>query len=291
MQTFNGRIAPQQTNFDPTTSKTTRFVTRNAIPANTANPRIERNLRQMYAMMLVPGADARLPAGREAALENFTPQLVRWGKELRAAFDAIPDEDVESAAQAIADGTPLTAEGFPEFAPVQLSPDLSAAIAKKGEDGQAFIDGVMDFTDYYENKVKGRPHHSYFNAYMDGKTNGLASNGIQMGSENVAYKTGVLRNQGETLLDDDVDIRDDLANTLLELVDGGFDGSIGPEMTGPLHSVATKLYSHRPLNKATTMTFGYGKELESFKLDIDEYLAELEQGDPEFAADVRTLTA
>ena len=40
----------------------------------------------------------------------------------------------------------------------------------------------------------------YFNAYMDGKTNGLASNGMQMGSEQVAFKTGVLRSQDTTLL-------------------------------------------------------------------------------------------
>ena len=149
----------------------------------------------MFAMMLVKGADALLPAGRDAALERATPQLVKWGKELRAAFDAIPDSEVEAVAEAIANGTPLSDPNFPQLTDVsqQVSPQLADAIAKKGEDGQAFIDGVMDFTDYYENKLKGRPHYSYFNAYMDGKTNGLASNGIQMGSEQVAYKTGVLR--------------------------------------------------------------------------------------------------
>ena len=50
----HGRIAPQQTHFDPTTSKAVRFVTRNAVPAKaTPGSRVERNLRQMYAMMLV----------------------------------------------------------------------------------------------------------------------------------------------------------------------------------------------------------------------------------------------
>ena len=158
MQTFNGRIAPQQSLFDPTTSKSVRFVTRNAIPANTSNPRIERNLRQMYAMMLVPDVDGQkvdqlLPAGREAALERATPQLVKWGKELRAAFDSIPDSEIEAIAEAIANGTPLSDPNFPQLTDVSqnVSPGLAAAIAKKGEDGQAFIDGVMDFTDYYEN--------------------------------------------------------------------------------------------------------------------------------------------
>ena len=296
MQTFNGRIAPQQTNFDPTTSKTTRFVTRNAVPAKaTPGSRIEKNLRQMYAMMLVPKADIKLPEAREKALEQYTPQLVRWGKELRAALGGISDAQVNAIADAIANGTPMNDPNFPQIPDVSasISPDLAAAIEKKGEDGQAFIDGVMDFTDYYENKLKGRPHHSYFNAYMDGKTNGLASNGIQMGSEQVAYKTGVLRSQNEALLDGDVDIRDDLANTLVEMIDqNGFDGHVA-DLSGPLHSVATTLFNgkgeSRNLHKATTMTFGYGKELDSFKNDIDEYLALMEQSDPELAANVQTL--
>ena len=272
MQSFNGRIAPQQTNFDPTTSKTTRFVTRNAIPANaTPGSRIEHNLRQMYAMMLVKGADSLLPEGRERALETATPQLVRWGKELRTAFSKVSDAQVEAVAQAIADGVPLSDPNFPQLPDItqDLSPELLAEIKRKGEDGQHFMDGVMDFTDYYERKLKGLPHQSFFNAYMDGKTNGLASNGIQMGSERVAYKTGVLRDQDKTLLDNEEDIRDDLKNTLLSSLDNGFDGTVGPELTGPLHNVASAIYSNRDLNKATTMTFGYGKELDSFKDDIN----------------------
>ena len=57
LQAATGRIAPQQSHFDPTRSKAVRFVTRNAVPANTKNKRVERALRQMYAMMLVKDAD------------------------------------------------------------------------------------------------------------------------------------------------------------------------------------------------------------------------------------------
>lgn len=301
MQAFNGRIAPQQSVFNPTNSKTVRFVTRNAIPSSTAVPRVERNLRQMYAMMLVPGADSKLPEGREQALERYTPQLVRWGKELRSALEGISDAQVEAAATAIANGVALTDPSFPQIPDVtqNISPELAEAIAKKGEDGQAFIDGVLDFTDYYQKKLQGRPHHSYFNAYMDGKTNGLAGNGIQMGSEQVAYKTGVLRSQKETLLDNDIDIRDDLANVLVKQIDdNGFGGHLPAEISGPLHKVATSLFNgqdrgkiSRNLHKATTMTFGYGKELDSFKQDIDEAMALMEQSDPAFAEQVTFLSS
>ena len=292
LQRFNGRIAPQQSLFDPTSSKTVRFVTRNAVPAKaTPGSRIERNLRQMYAMMLVDKADAALPDERERMLERATPQLVKWGKELRAAFGEISDSQVEDMAEAIANGTPLTDPIFEAVPVLELSPDLMNKIKSKGEDGQHWIDGVMDFTDYYENKLKGKPHFSYFNAYMDGKTNGLASNGMQMGSEAMAYKTGVLRSQDKRLLDNDTDVRDELKNILHASMDQGFDGTIGGNHTGPLHEVASALYGTRDLNKATTMTFGYGKELESFKKDIDEYLRELELTNENIAASVNLLSS
>ena len=291
MQRFNGRIAPQQTFFDATESKTVRFATRNAVPAKaTPGSRIERNLRQMYAMMLVDRADAALPDERDRMLESATPQLVKWGKELRAAFGEISDSQVEEMAEAITNNTPLTDPIFESIPVLELTPDLMNKIKSKGEDGQHWIDGVMDFTDYYENKLKGKPHFSYFNAYMDGKTNGLASNGIQMGSEQMAYKTGVLRSQDKRLLDNDTDVRDELKNILYDSMDKGFDGTIGGNITGPLYEIASALYGTRDLNKATTMTFGYGKELESFKRDIDEHLRELEVNNPDIASAVNLLS-
>ena len=294
VQAFNGRIAPQQTHFDPTTSKSVRFVTRNVTPSKaTPGSRVEKNLRQMYAMMLVKGADKLLPPGRETALERATPQLVKWGKKLKSITDRITDDQVEAVAQAIEQGIPVTDPNFPQLPPIDLNPetdaDLIQVIQSKGEDGQAFIDGVIDFTNYYEKKLNGQPHHSYFNAYMDGKTNGLANNGIQMGSENVAYKTGVLRNNGEQLLDNDVDIRDDLRNQLLDLVDQGFEGDT-TIFNGEINNVATKLYSDRDLNKSTTMTFGYGMELDSFKKVLANRLDELAEGDPDLKASLHVAT-
>ena len=287
LQAFNGRIAPQQTHFDPTTSKTVRFVTRNAVPSRaTPGSRIEKNLRQMYAMMLVKGADAELPPVREQHLERATPQLRAWGNKLKTQLDTISNEQVEAAADAIEKGIPLNDPNFPQLPGLNLDPntdaDLIAAIQKKGEDGQAFIDGLVDFATYMDNKDAGRPHNSYFNAYMDGKTNGLAGNGIQMGSENVAYKTGVLRNNKRYLLDNDEDLRDDFKNNLLAAADNGFDGHLD-NFKGNLQSIASKVYSNRNLNKSITMTFGYGMELQSFKKVIKDEMDVMAQSDPEMA--------
>ena len=75
VQGFQGRVSPQQSKFNPTTSKAIRFVTRNAVPAP-AKPgsRVEYNLKQMYAMMLVKGADEVLPHVRETKFEAAVPQ-------------------------------------------------------------------------------------------------------------------------------------------------------------------------------------------------------------------------
>ena len=274
VQSFNGRIAPQQSFFDPTSSKAVRFVTRNAVPAKaTPGSRVDKNLRQMYAMMLVKGADSLLPDGREQALTRDTAKLRQWGNKLNEALEnSMSDADAEAIAEAIAEGMALTDPNFPQFNAIPLDPeadaDLIKAIRDKGEDGMHFIDGLIDFANYIEARDMGRPHHSYFNAYMDGKTNGIASNGIQMGSRDVAFKTGVMRTNPDTLLDDDMDIRDALMQSLTEELD-----TTGLQAKDPnLYTVMRSVYNYRQLAKDTTMTYGYGKEMESFRADISEAL-------------------
>ena len=116
-----------------------------------------------------------------------------------------------------------------------------------------------------------------------------------MGDEKVAYATGVIRNQTQRLLDDEGDIRDQLkADLLNRLETSGIDGDL--EEFGPqLYDVAKAVYSHRDLNKATTMTFGYGKELDSFVDDISDtidLLYERSLNDPEstFSQSIDTIT-
>jgi len=291
---YNGRLAPQQTHFDPTSSKAVRFVTRNATPSKVEpGGRVEKNIRQMYAMMLVKGADTRSPAERDRMLRAASPQLIKWGRRLQEVLDAsITPEQAEAVSQAIEQGLPLTDPNFPQVGGLQLDPEADAELIKmiksKGEDGPHFIDGLIDFKNYAERVLqKGQPYHSYFNAYIDGKTNGLASNGIQMGSEQVARTTGVLRDQDMDLLDEG-DIRDQLKEILLEgIKTNGIDG-VKPEHSANYNDIAEAVFSWRDLNKATTMTFGYGAEMASFAGKIEETMGELYQiarsGDAELIA-------
>ena len=311
---FNGRITPQQSFFNPTTSKAVRFVTRNATPS-TAKPgtRIEKNLRQMYAMSLVGAvnpdfeayskadkekgipkmkADALLPTTREAALVKASPKLEAWGDRLTEAL-VMSDAEYEAVSEAIAAGKDLQDPAFQGLSQMALDPaqdaELIAAIEAKGEDGLHYMDGLIDFAKYQKAKRKGVPYSSYFNAYIDGKTNGIASNGIQMGSIPTAAATGVFRSSRSQLLDKG-DIRDQIAAEATAAIDTGWDGD-ATEFTSELNTVAKKVYNDRELNKHTTMTFGYGKEVESFKKSIEDTMGLLAE-DPangDFAAALSAL--
>ena len=300
VQGFNGRLSPQQTYFNPTTSKAVRFVTRNATPSIAKpNSRVDKNLRQMYAMQLAqpvtPGfdvfsaedkakgiqklkVDSLLPDARDAALTKQSAKLEKWGDQLTQAV-SMTDAEYDAVAQAIADGKPLNDPVYQQVRPMEIQdPELVSAIAAKGEDGPHFIDGLIDFAKYMKAKRKGIPYASYFNAYIDGKTNGIASNGIQMGSRETALATGVLRDSKVNLLDAG-DIRDEVQKIAIEGIDYGWDGNVG-EYEGDLNTVARALYSNRDFNKHTTMTFGYGKEIDSFAEKIQEVVGELAETDP-----------
>ena len=301
VQGFNGRITPQQTRFNPTTSKTVRFVTTNAAPS-IAKPggRVDQNLRQMYAMSLVKGADTKLPAEREILLKAESAKLEQYGDRLSSAL-AMPDEMFEQVSQAVDQGIALDDPNFPQMREIGLNPEneldaeIIEAIKKKGaDDAMVYIDGLIDYSKYAKRHRKGQPYPSYFNAYMDGKTNGIATNGIQMGIVKTAEQTGVLRNSTTDLLDNG-DMRDALEATAIEMIDGpgqGWKGSVS-SYSGEMSDVARKVFGVRDLNKATTMTFGYGKEIASFVTNIKETI-DLLAADPEnaiFNASLTTLEA
>lgn len=290
LQGATGRIAVQQTNFDPTTKKSVRFVTRSAVPTMiNKGSRFDKALRQMYAMALVKGADALVPSAREKALTDAEGSLYNKGVRLRTALAAISDSQVEKVADAIAAGMPLSDPNFPQMPALQLDPNnesdaiLMAEIQKKGEDGQAYIDGLIDFANYKEAMDTGKPYHTYFNAYIDGKTNGIAGNGMQLGNMETARRTGVIRSgTSPFFLDDDQDIRDVLENTLIDLSVNSEYEAFPRDEWPEVYEIAQIVYGNRGLNKTTSMTFGYGKNAAGFKSDIEEFMLVMQgQGTPE----------
>ena len=96
-----------------------------------------------------------------------------------------------------------------------------------------------------------------------------------MGNSKTARQTGVLRWSNEDYLDQPGDVRAELKKTLLEQLDtNGFKGDVS-EYASELNTVARAVFSHRQLNKDTTMTFGYGKEIDTFSKNMLETYDEL----------------
>jgi len=283
MQSYTGRIHPQQTYFDPTASKIVRFATRNATPS-IAKPgnRVEANLKQMYAMMMIKEASEALPQERLRLLEVHGPKMYEMGKQIEEVLNnTITNQQAEAIAQAIENNVPLTDQRFPQVPELQLPANVVSYIESKGDDALSVLEGLVDYKNFVDNMKEGKPHASYFNAYMDGKTNGIANNGMQLGNEVAAYRTGVMRTQGKRLLDGDIDIRDQLGAAIIEKLDEGIEGIDALSNPAPIYELAQDIAQIRDLQKATTMQFGYGKELDSFKADIEEILAEYQLANPE----------
>lgn len=294
IQAFNGRLTAEQSHFNPQNSKQVRFVTGNpefAILTPGKNSRLENNLREMYSMMILKlnGVDAgdTLTDERMRMFNEGYDNLVKFGEVLKEALDNT-SIDANEISAAILKGIPLDSPDFPQFQGLQLDPKynkLIQSISKKGEDGLSLIDGLIDLYEYdqvlqYNKKNPNTPRkfETYYNAYIDGKTNGLASNGLQLGIRETALRTGVLRsNDSIYAVEDNKDMRDVLAEKLVASLDktDAFKSTTytkyGNEATA-FHAVAHALFTTRALNKSTTMTFGYGKELDSFKTDLRNYL-------------------
>lgn len=298
IQGFQGRLTPQQSYFNPVTSKTVRFATRSPNPSIIRpGNRQEKNLRQMYAMILLSkvkdsqgntvtdAGDTFLPPQREVMLKARESELYGYGKRLEQALE-MTDAQYEAVSEAIANGVPLDSPQFPQFNQLSLDPNneydslIINMIKEKKEDGPLLMDTLIDFSKYVEfkrNYPEGKQFVSYVNAYMDGKTNGPASQGMQMGEISTAFLTGVLRERGNrsTLLDDG-DIRDKLMGLANESIESGWE-NISEDLFPQLNDVARAVFSNRDLAKLTIMTYGYGKEVESFVTDIEEVLEVLNE--------------
>lgn len=299
VQGYSGRIAPQQTLFNPTANKDVRFVTTSGAPVEVKKGnKKEKILRQMYALMLLPsisegaadnegqgtasGADMLLPDAREFQLKANTRQLYEWGERLSTALDsAIPNTLYETIAnEVVGDIDYQQSTAAKSNIDLGLDPSLPRdkalidAIQGRGEDGLAFMDGLIDFYNYQNAMNKGIPFRTFFNAYIDGKTNGLATNGFQNGHLLTGFQTGVIR-KGEISLLDDGDLRDNLQVNNMKILQDDIGGSATPLFNRVLDDftvIAAAIFSNRELNKQTTMTWGYGAELSTFKKSIDDVI-------------------
>lgn len=281
---FNNRIAPMQTLLDPTSFKQVRFALANPRPVLIRmGSRQERNYRQMVAMHLVPDGDSALPMERERLLKRYHSKLYRYGQRLRDLVNTMDNDTYESAMNALENLAPKTDPRLQGIRGLGLDPsnsfdaELLNLIRKKEEDGMLYIDGLIDYANYYDAlynpNTRGREPQfaTYFNAYMDGKTNGLAANALVLGIKRLAYATGVLRENNTDLLDNG-DIRDDVHRTFDSMITD-HDFQLDEDTNIALRQIAKIVLEDKELSKKlhkdSTMTYGYGMDPVAFTLYID----------------------
>jgi len=318
IQGYQGRLTPQQSYFNPTTSKQVRFVTRGANPAIIKiGSQQERNVRQMFAMLLVPktyaagttqaqidnktaevlnqAGDTYLPEQRDFLLTQQTNVLYEYGARLTELM-AITDTDYNNIIEAINAGVSLNNPSFPKVNNFNLDPEKDARliglIKKNGDDAGAYMDALIEFKKYIDFKNGVTDSFStYLNAYIDGKTNGPASNAMMLGKADTSFLTGVLRKNRTSLLDTG-DMRDQLMDLASESIQTGW--KVPDEAIPSMNNIAMEVFANRDLAKYTIMTFGYGKEIESFGKYIEEVITLLGEkykrlGETKFADDLKIL--
>lgn len=296
IQPMTARTMVQQTDFNPTRNKLVRFVTRSAHPAviKSMSGRLYENYMNILALSF--GKDDMLPKGRMADLKENTPRYRAWGKSLKDNLDkAFPTDMFNQGMAAIQSGQKVP-DPSAQLLQFQrgLDPALMDFLTKKGEDAPMAIDALIDFADFMDNMEQGRPHKTSLNAYVDGKTNGIANQGMMLGIKNLATKVGALRNADAATALDDGDIRQAMADLISDRLDNGTIPVIPMEQLQDgrdmiLMDVLRGLGNAKPINKAISMIFPYGKEIAGMKGEIANKLPEVRANDSVLDSQIEEL--
>jgi len=286
MQPLTGRTMAQQTDFNPTRKKIVRFVTRSMHPAviRSAAGRLYDNYMNIMALSF--GADSFLPKGRMRDLNNNKQKYRDWGISLRDNLEtAFPEAMFLQGTEAIREGQQVP-DPSQQLLLFQrgLAPDLMEYLTKKGEDAPMAMDALIDFANFWDNMDAGKPHKTHVNAYIDGKTNGIANQAIMLGIRKLAFKVGLLRSDGSETAIEGGDVRDRMAELITARLDEGTIPVIPMNRLqdgkdGILLKVLKKLGADRTINKQISMIFPYGKEITGMKGEIAKLIPEIRSKD------------
>ena len=282
MQPLTGRTMAQQSKFNPTSNKLIRFVTRSKHPAKvTKGSKTEDNFLNIMALSF--GKDDLLGEGRIKDIKDNHATYYKWGDILEGALEAtLPQAAFEAAVEMLSKGgklPPELAKGLEAFQRTIAGKDsaLYDLLGKKGEDAPMAIDALIDYKRYSDAREKGMPHFTFVNAYVDGKTNGLANQGLMLGIRKIAAKVGALRSDGATHAVEGGDIRDEMKSIITNRIQQG-----GLQKAAPFEGDTVKytdameilemLAGEREINKKISMIFPYGKEIGGMKGEIRKLL-------------------
>jgi len=297
IQKLTGRHHAQQTDFNPTRNKIVRFATRGQTPTKVVKGSEQyNNMHQIFALNLmskekVDGEgvnDLLLPKERMEAVKTLMPKWYKMGKELIQLLDSsMTDAQMEELGNALRSGMPMDHPSFPKFQSMgdfgnNMTPALREYIQSKGGDATMAVESLIELVAFSDAMDAGLPHYTVLNAYIDGKTNGIAIQGMMLGIKKLAYLTGVLRPENakyavEQMEGTTFDVRDAMKDFMLGNVEESLDSTVprwqesAPELIDFMETVA----GYRELNKNISMIFPYGKEIDSMKKEVGVHLADM----------------
>ena len=316
IQQKTSRAHAMQSDFNPTRNKVVRFATRGQTPTKViAGSQQQANMKAIFALNLMSEKlqgkgmnDLLMPKQRAAEVDRMMDVWYKMGMEVKQLIDnSIPEETFNRMSEALNQGMQLSDPNFPK-APLKnfgegLSKNLQILLKDKGEDAPMMFETLMEVVDYMDNMKAGRPHYSSLNAYVDGKTNGIALAAMILGNEKLAFRTGVLRPDDAvySMQDEEgnsLDVRGAMArfisNEINDRAASQLEGM--PDMADDqLHLISREMElamgNYKELNKSISMIFPYGKELQGMINEVSEHFTNLMGSDPEFNSMVEWLEA
>jgi len=292
-QGLTGRMAPQQTLYNPSSHKIVRQITGSGnIFTFTVGQGsvIENDYKEIMSALLfergdTKGSDLSTPERIKLFNEEVAKsdgryaQYVSYGKELLAAVEAFDNpkanetfinlKNAKSKEEVLAAKTKI----MQDFDTDPLSEGLKAELANPKKSAEAIhrADYFMDLAKYDMalNQSNTGQFSTSITVELDGTTHGPATNAALLGVKSMAARSGLLITQDYTILDE-IDMRD----------------AMGIQMKEDVGSLATSLYPLRQIEeytkildlavqdrenflKKSPMTMGYGQELESLKMHVE----------------------
>ena len=316
VQQKTSRAHAMQSDFNPTRNKVVRFATRGQTPTKVTNGSAQQaNMKAIFALNLMSEKlqgkgmnDLLMPEPRAAEVDRMMDVWYKMGMEVKQLLDSsLPEETFNKMSEALNQGMQLSDPNFPK-APLKnfgegLSKNLQILLKDKGEDAPMMFETLMEVVDYMDNMKAGKPHYSSLNAYVDGKTNGIALAAMILGNVNLAFRTGVLRpdNAIYSMQDEEgnsLDVRGAMARFITNEINDRATSQIEgmPDMADDqLHMIGKEMEmamgNYKELNKSISMIFPYGKEIAGMINEVQEHFTNLMGADPEFNSMVEWLEA
>lgn len=295
VQKLSTRVSPTQSQFNYTSNKVVRFATRGATPHILIKGKKNNGLIQTFALAMLED-DMLLDGPRYDEMMLQSKKFSDWGAQLKGLLDkAVPEEMLEPLMEAVVKDIPLDDPSFPK-PPFRtfgegITPQLKEYLDSKGMDALAAMDAMIEWNRYV-NTPDGASFSTNIGAWADGKNNGVANGGNLIGSHKLAFLTGVLRDPKSlhalnTQSDGKViDVAREMSNITLQDVEekGIFIDQKLKGSKAELTELAKIMANERELNKAISMIFPYGKELNSMKSEVSDHILNKVGTDPRFEA-------